>query len=91
MCTATKTGWYPIGATDLRRTGQEPGECQRCGKSSLRFLHLVEHSAAVRPQPKIDAPYRSTDDDFATSHREEHHGAFFATARGPSFRSLVWF
>src|SRR5438128_9600770 len=30
------------------------------------------HSAAVRPQPKIDAPLGSSHDGYWTSHREEH-------------------
>src|SRR5436305_14454328 len=31
------------------------------------------HSAAIRPQPTIDAPLGSSHDGYWTSHREEHH------------------
>ena len=33
------TPWTPLPATDLRRTGKEPGTCDRCGRNDLRFLH----------------------------------------------------
>lgn len=39
----TKTGWYPIGVVDLRRTGEYPGQCDRCDRRNLRYLHTLEH------------------------------------------------
>jgi hypothetical protein len=37
------TGWRPIRAIDLRATSTEPGNCERCGRHDLRFLHTVAH------------------------------------------------
>ena len=41
--TLTKTGWCPIRAVDLRVVGNEPGMCDRCGRSDLRYVHTVAH------------------------------------------------
>lgn len=42
--------WRPVGAIDLRAIGSEPGECQRCGRENLRFLHIVANPAKERMQ-----------------------------------------
>ena len=37
----TKTGWQCIEVTDLRTIGEEPGQCDRCERQDLRFLHTM--------------------------------------------------
>src|SRR6516225_346206 len=50
----------PLGARVVR----ERGSAAAMGQEEF---HHRAHSAAVRPQPKIDAPHGSSDDDFETS------------------------
>jgi len=38
-----RTPWTPIKVTDLRMTKHEPGECERCHRRNLRFVHTLEH------------------------------------------------
>jgi len=40
----TGTGWQPVRATDLRAAGSPPGTCERCGRTNIRFIHLISHA-----------------------------------------------
>src|SRR6267142_4813540 len=51
-----------------------------CATFSPDRTHQREHSAAVRPQPKIDAPIDSSQDGSTTYHREEYYGASYRAA-----------
>src|SRR5688572_17129088 len=52
--TATKTGWCPIRVTDLRAGKTDLsyrfGECARCNRRDLRFVHTVEGPDGERVQ-----------------------------------------
>ena len=50
MPTITKPTYKPISVVDLRRTGNEPGHCERCGRNDLRFLHTVQNCAGRKKQ-----------------------------------------
>ena len=38
-----RSNWKSVGAVDLLRIGEYPGTCDNCGRTDIRYLHILEH------------------------------------------------